>query len=196
MRDGANTPVRNDISRHRLDWGRRGLSERSKRVALAVIETVLCDEDDEGRLVPGRPEACARAVAWLDDSLGGSTSDLRRGFAVLAFFMEWLPLFMIGAPSRATRLPLDRRLAYLEALEASRIGWLSMLLVSFKVPLGIPAFEVGEELALTGFDRPSTVARRKLPVTMGGDPPNPPAQPVSSRPVQPGQPGHEAGAES
>jgi hypothetical protein len=27
----------------------------------------------------------------------------------------------------------------------------------------IPAFEEGEELALTGFDRPDTAARRRLP---------------------------------
>ncbi len=38
-----------------------------------------------------------------------------------------------------------------------------MLLVAFKVPLCIPAFEEGPELASTGFDRPSTTARRRLP---------------------------------
>jgi hypothetical protein len=63
-----------------------------------------------------------------------------------------------------SRLPLERRLAYLEALEASRIGWLSMLLVAVKVPLCIPAFEEGEELRSTGFDRESLSARRRLPV--------------------------------
>ena len=163
MRDGANPPERNEIARHRLDWGRRGLTDRSRRVAFAVIEAIMSDEDDEGRLVPAGPELCARAVAWLDDSLGRSSADLRRGFTLLAFAMEWLPLFVIGAPSRASSLPLERRLAYLEALESSRIGWLSMLLVAFKVPLAIPAFEEGDELASTGFDRPDTVARRKLP---------------------------------
>ncbi|MFT3764527.1 MAG: hypothetical protein QM820_03265 [Minicystis sp.] len=151
-------------SGHRLDWGRRGLSKHARRVVLAFTEAMLSDEDDAGNLVPGRPEACARAVAAFDDSLGRSSPDLRRGFTALAFFMEWLPLLVIGAPSRMTRLPLARRLAYLEGLEASRIGWLSMLLVAFKVPLGIPAFEEGEELSLTGIDRPSTIARRKLPV--------------------------------
>ena len=53
---------------------------------------------------------------------------------------------------------------YLEALEASKIGWFPLLLVAFKVPLCFPAFEEGDELRETGFDRPDTVARRKLPV--------------------------------
>lgn len=169
MKEGADPPDRNDIARHRLDWGRRGLSDGARRVAFAVIEAILADEDDEGRLVPGRPEVCARAVAWLDDSLGRSSPDLRRGFSLLSVAMEWLPLFVIGAPSRASNLPLDRRLAYLEALESSRIGWLSMLLVSFKVPLALPAFEDPEELARTGFDRPDLVARRKLPLRTGAE---------------------------
>jgi hypothetical protein len=60
-----------------------------------------------------------------------------------------------------SRLSLEKRLAYFEALEASRIGLISMLFVSFKVPLCIPAFEQEELLRTTGFDRPSTVARRR-----------------------------------
>lgn len=156
------------MARHRLDWRRRGLSPFSERVALAVIEAVMSDEDAEGRLVPGRPEMCARAVAVLGDTVGRGSADLRRGFGVLAFFMEMLPLFVVGAPSRMSRLPLDRRLAYLEALEGSRIGWLPMLLVAFKVPMCIPAFEETEELGETGFDRPTTVARRALPVAGRG----------------------------
>jgi hypothetical protein len=168
-------------SGHRLDWGREGLSPFARRVALAVIEAIMSDEDDEGRLVPGRPEMCARAVDTLADTVGRGSADLRRGFAVLCVFMEWLPLAVIGAPSRMTRLPLARRVAYLEALEASRIGWLAMLLIAFKVPMCIPAFEEGEELRDTGFDRPSTVARRRL-VTMGnavtmGDPERVPQTP-------------------
>jgi hypothetical protein len=168
MKGGVDAEEHDGIGRHRLDWGRSGLSERSRRVAYAVIEAIMSDEDDEGRLVPGRPEVCARAVAWLDDALGRSSPDLRRGFAVLSILMEWLPLFVIGVASRTSNLPLDERLRYLEALESSRIGWLSMLLVSFKVPLTLPAFEEPEELASTGFDRPSLVARRKLPVAGAG----------------------------
>ena len=142
---------------------RGGLSAFQRRVASAVVEALLADEDDRGELVPGGVEACARGVRWLDDALGRSSADLRRGFWVLSILMEWLPLFVIAAPSKMSRLPLARRIAYLEALEASRIGLLSMLLVAFKVPMCIPAFEEGEELASTGFDRPSISARRRLP---------------------------------
>jgi hypothetical protein len=149
---------------HPLDWKRRGLTPGQRRVAYAVTEALLADEGPDGELVPGPREACERAVAGLDDSLGRSSSDLRRGFSFLCVAMEWLPLFILGAPSRATRLPLERRIQYLEALESHRIGLLVMLLVAFKVPLCIPAFEEGEELELTGFDRPSTTSRRRLPV--------------------------------
>ncbi len=140
-----------------------GLLAFQRRVASAVMEAVLADEDEHGELVPGSPEACARGVRWLDDALGRSSADVRRGFVVLSILMEWLPLFVISTPARASRLPLARRIAYLEALEASRVGLFSMLLVAFKVPMCIPAFEEGEELASTGFDRPTISARRRLP---------------------------------
>ncbi len=134
-------------------------------MTLAVVEAVLADEDADGTLIPGSPGACERAAAWMDDSLGRSSVDLRRGFILLSFLMEWLPLVILLTPTRMTRLPLARRIGYLEALESSRVGLLSMLLVAFKVPLCIPAFEEGDELASTGFDRPSTTSRRRLPVT-------------------------------
>jgi hypothetical protein len=139
-----------------------GLSAWQRRVASAVLEAVLADEDARGELVPGSPAACKRGVDWLDASLGQSSGDLRRGFLVLSLLMEWLPLFVILAPSRASRLPLARRIVYLEALESSRVGLLAMLLVAFKVPMAIAAFEEGEELASTGFDRPHISARRLL----------------------------------
>jgi hypothetical protein len=150
-----------------LDWPARGLSRRTRAVAVAFVEALLADEDEAGNLVPAGAELCDRAAEALDRATGRSSSDLRRGFGVLAFLLEWLPLFVIGAMSRMSRLSIEDRVAYLEALEAHRIGLLSMLFVAFKVPLSIPAFEEGEELLLTGFDRPTTVARRRLPVIAG-----------------------------
>jgi len=148
----------------RLDWKRPGLGDWQRRVVVAFTEAALADEDDQGNLVPGSAEACARAVRWMDDALGRSSSDLRRGFVLLSLLMEWLPPVMILAPSRMSRLPLGRRVSYLEALESSRTGLVCMLLVAFKVPLGIAAFEEGDELASTGFDRPGTASRRRLVV--------------------------------
>src|SRR5262245_13495809 len=146
----------------RLDWPRRGLSARSRRVALAACEAMICDSDEHGRLVAAPPHVCERAVDAFDHSVGRSSADVRRAFSILSALLDWLPLFIIGVPRRMVRLPLERRLAYLEALEASKIGLLSMLLMSFKVPLCIPAFEQDELLRTTGFDRPTTVARRRL----------------------------------
>jgi hypothetical protein len=136
------------------------LAAWQRRLTQSVIEAVLADEDGQGGLVPGNPEATSRAVAWLDDALGRSSAALRGGYWLISILLEWLPLFVLLTPGRASRLPLDRRVAYLEALESSRLGLLCMLLVAFKVPLAIPAFEEGGELAATGFDRPSTAARR------------------------------------
>jgi hypothetical protein len=154
----------------RLDWPRLGLSSRSRRVCVAAVEALLSDEDEDGVLVPASPEVCARAVGAFDHAVGRSSGDLRRGFAVLTFLLEILPPVLIGSFSRMSRLPIARRVAYLEALETSSFGLFAMLFVAFKVPLCIPAFEEGDELASTGFDRPSTVSRRRLP-TMNQDRP-------------------------
>jgi hypothetical protein len=164
QRDATKPLAIAEVADHRLDWRRNGLSPRAERVSTAVLSAVLCDEDDDGHLVPPDPATIARSVAILADTVGRGSADLRRGFNVLAFVMEWLPIFVIGKASRASALPLAQRLAYLEALESSRIGWLPMLLVAFKVPAAIPAFEEGAELAETGYDRPHTAARRKLPL--------------------------------
>ena len=146
----------------RLDWPRHGLSPRALQVVRAATAAMLCDEDDQGRLQPARADICENAVGEFDHAVGRGSADLRRGYALLTFLLEWLPLFLIGAPSRMSRLPLDRRVAYLEALEASSVGLLVMLYVAFKVPLCIPAFEHEDELSQTGFDRPHTAARRRL----------------------------------
>jgi len=148
----------------RLDWPTHGLSGRARRVIVAYAEAMFADEDAEGRIVAASPLVCERAVSWLDHSVGRASADLRRGIGVLTLLLELLPLFVIGTFSRMSRLPIAERVRYLEALEASRLGLLSMLFVAFKVPMSIAAFEEGEELASTGFDRPSTTSRRRLPI--------------------------------
>jgi hypothetical protein len=146
----------------RLDWPRSGFSARTRRIVWAAAEALFADESDAGAVLPASQATCDRAVSAFDSSVGRSSGDLRRGIAVLSLLLEWLPVFVIGAPSRMSRLPIERRVLYLEGLEASRVGLLAMLLVAFKIPLALAAFEEAEELALTGFDRPDTVARRRL----------------------------------
>lgn len=160
MDDGSATPIA--IPRDGPGGPRRGLSPRAERVARAAMEAMLADEDAEGRLIPGSPAACERAVSWLTLATGQASGDVRRGFGLLTFFLQWLPLFVIGAPRRMTSLSLADRLRYLEALETSRIGLLTMLLLAFKVPMSIAAFEEGAELRSTGFDRPDTTSRRSF----------------------------------
>jgi hypothetical protein len=157
-------PPRPPPAEDRLDWAGNGFSARSRRVVQAFAEALLADEDEEGNLVPPRPALCARALAELDHAVGRSSSDLRRGFGVLTFVLEWLPLFILGEFSRMSTLPLDKRIAYLEALETSKVGWFPLLVVAIKVPLTIPAFEQEELLRETGFDRPDTAAKRVLPL--------------------------------
>ena len=46
-----------------------------------------------------------------------------------------------SSPETVLRVLGPRRVAYLGALEESRVGWFSMLFIAFKVPMCIPAFE-------------------------------------------------------
>lgn len=149
---------------HRLDYPRDGLWNISRTAAYAAAEALLADEDENGRAVPGAQIACERAVQSFGHSVGRTGTDLRRGLNLVFVLVELLPLFLVGIPSRMSRLPIEKRIHYLETLEGSSIGLLSMLFIAVKVPLCMPAFEEGEELALTGFDRPSTVSRRSLPM--------------------------------
>lgn len=140
----------------------RGLSPRAERVARAAIEAVLADEDAAGNLIAPPRATCDRAVEWLTSSAAFASGDLRRGLWVLTLLLQLLPIVILGAPCRMTSLSLADRIRYLEALETHRIGLFAMLAIAFKVPMCIAAFEEGEELASTGFDRPDTVTRRGL----------------------------------
>jgi hypothetical protein len=147
-----------------LDWGRRGLSPRARRVCWALAEALYSDEDDEGRVVAADEVVCRRAVDQFDLMVGSASADLRRGFALLTWIIDLLPIVLVRRAARMTSLPVDARVAYLEAVEASPVGLFSLVLVAFKVPMTIPTFEEGDELRSTGFDRPTTASRRRLPV--------------------------------
>lgn len=149
----------------RLDWGRAGLSARSRAILFSAAEAIYSDEDDDGQIFVPATGICERAVNGVDLMIGNGSADLPRGFALFTFFLQMLPVFFIGRLSRMTKLSLAERVDYLRALEHSRVGLIVMLLVAIKVPMTMSAFEEGVELASTGFDRPNSVARRRLPVT-------------------------------
>jgi hypothetical protein len=142
------------------DWGRRAFSPKRRRSISAVVEAMLSDHDEQGQVVGDR-ELTDRVTDEFDLLIGAGSGDLSRGFRVLAWLIEWLPLFIIGAFSRASRLPLARRVHYLDRLEHAPIPLVAMLLVAFKLPITMIAYEVGPELRLTGFDR-ETISTPRL----------------------------------
>jgi hypothetical protein len=158
------------------DWGRRALGPARRKSIGALAEVIFSSEDEEG-LQPAAPELVERTVDELDLLIGAGSGDLHRGFRLLAWLIEWLPLIVIGAFSRASRLPLARRLAYLEALDRSRLPLLPTLLVAFKLPLTMLAFELDPELAMTGYDRATLSTRRVLPMTRSEAPRRPSVPP-------------------
>jgi hypothetical protein len=143
------------------DWGRRAFSPKRRRTIAAFAEAMLSDADEQGRIVGPPPELVDRVADEFDLLIGAGSGDLWRGFRVLAWLIEWLPLFLMGVFSRASRLPLARRVHYLERLEHAKIALIATLLVAFKLPIVMLAYELGPELRLTGFDR-ATIATPRL----------------------------------
>ena len=149
-------------TRDSRDWGRRFLSAARRKTIAALTEALFCTEDEKG-LVPAPRELCERVTEEFDLLIGAASGDLRRGYRLFSWLIEWLPVFFVGTLSRASRLPLARRLAYLDRLEHARIGLLATLLVAFKLPLTIIAFEQTPELHATGFDRETLATPRVMP---------------------------------
>jgi hypothetical protein len=118
--------------------------------------------DDGGRLVPPDAATLDRIVHKLDLWIGTGSPQLGKGFFALCIAMEGSPLLLLKTPRRMSALPLDRRLHLLEKLEESENGLFSMLLTAFKVPLATAAFEEGDLLRSTGFDRQDLSVRRQL----------------------------------
>lgn len=147
---------------HPLDWRRSGLPSFARRICRSVAEAILCDENERGELVPPDDDMLDRAVRRLDLWLGTGSVQLATAFLALCVGIETLPLVVVRTPRRMTKLPLRDRIHYLEKLEESENGMLSMLLVAFKVPLATVAFEEGELLHSTGFNREDLIVRRKL----------------------------------
>ena len=142
------------------DWGRRAFGPGGRRSIAALAEALFSDESDAG-LVPAPASLSERVADEFDLLIGAGSSDLRRGFALLAFLIEWLPIVMLGEFSRASRLPLARRLAYLHRLEHAKLALLATLFVAFKLPLTMIAFELAPELGATGFDRTTISTPRR-----------------------------------
>ncbi len=144
------------------DWERPGLSRAARRTANAAIEALICERHGD-RLVAPEASWRKRVSKTYDLSIGACSLQLRIGMRLLLFALEWLPLVITGVPSRMARLPLEWRVRYLTALEHHPRALFTMLLVATKIPMLMSAFERGPALALTGYDRETTAARRAKP---------------------------------
>ncbi len=144
------------------DWGRRALGPRARRVASSLVEGVLADTDDSGRIVPAAPELTQRTVEGIDLMIGAASPQAQRVWRVGLLLLEWLPIVYVGALRRMSRLPIARRVLYLERVERTRFGLLSALLAGLKVSICVHGYEDNPELAATGFDRGDLAAPRRL----------------------------------
>ncbi len=144
------------------EWGRRVLSKRERRIVLAAVEAMLADGHDHP--IAADRAWCERIVDDYDLAVGNSSGLVRGAITGFIRALNWLPAVAIGRPMPLTALPLRDRIRYLDALERHRWAPFTMLLIACKVPMLVPAFDAGEPLASTGFDRPTSASRRKLPV--------------------------------
>jgi hypothetical protein len=163
-------PVPESARLTKRDAGRRAFGPKRLRTVEAIAEALFADEDERGlRAPPG--DLVGRVAGEFDLWVGAGSPDLHRGYRFVLWLIEWLPLVVMGTFSRASRLPLSRRLGYLERLEQARFALLATIVVAFKVPMTMLAFELDPELRITGFDR-STVSsprtsRARLKVQAG-----------------------------
>lgn len=133
-----------------------------ERQLAAIVEAMLTDRDEHGALAPPTPEVTKLVVEDLSDWLTHSQT-MPTAFKALIALLALLPLFFVGRLATAAGLDLELRITYLERFERTNVGPLSMAFIAMKVPLVIAAYEVPENLRITGFDRAFT-ERRRLPI--------------------------------
>lgn len=133
------------------------------RILAALVEALVADVGADGQLVPPSPELRDRVVGEFDAWIASGGSTLPTGLGLLILVLESLPL-TFGRRSRMSKLPLAERVAFLEDLETARLGLLVAGFVGLKIPLLMLAYEHGELLHETGYDRPDLASRRVLPI--------------------------------
>ena len=144
---------------------RRGLRPAQRRIVRAIAQALLSDADESGHPTPPDDRWLDEVVDDFDKMVGAGSPDIRRGFFALTLLIERLPTVVMGSIRPASKLSLADRIAFLEALESSRIGLMATLMVAFKIPITMIAYDQGEALAMTGFDRPTLASPRgKVPI--------------------------------
>lgn len=154
------------------EWGRRTLSQRERNIVSSAVEAILADHDAAATLVAPDEQLVQQVVDSYDLAVGNCSLQLRIAIPGLLRALNWLPavvlkkdsgpLGWLRKPRSMTSLPLAQRVHYLDSLERHEWAPFTMLLIASKIPMVVPAFENGEMLHMTGYDRPTTFARRKL----------------------------------
>lgn len=143
-------------------WGRHGLDPGARRIAASALEAILSDRRD-GVLIAADAAWVERVLEDYDLSVGIAGRQVRIGLSALWRVLEWLPLSM-GKLRPMSRLSLADRVAFLDAIEHHRVAAVTMIFIALKVPSTMSAFERGDPLRSTGFDRETAGARRRLPM--------------------------------
>ncbi len=98
-----------------------------RRFLDALADAVIGD----GGAIPVGPDE-ARTVDRAIEHIRAQTPDVRRGFVALAWFFEWLPVFM-GEFARFSNLTRERRLRMLERCEKSALSALRQIAQMLKL---------------------------------------------------------------
>ena len=142
----------------------RAFSTGLRGVIGAFVDGLLAGRDDggDGALRPPAPELRERVVLDFDDWVSHGSATLPLMLGAILWALEWAPPLVVGRASRMSRLSLAERLRYFDSLEHHRLGLVAAAFVGLRVPLYILTYEAGDELALTGFDRPTLATPRRL----------------------------------
>lgn len=95
----------------------------------------------------------ADRLTWLltdlESFLGHAGPRTRGLFVLVVAVLEWLPLLVLGRPTRLSRLPSPARLLFLERLEQ---GPFAILLALPKAAMSLTYYEHPDALKETGYD--------------------------------------------
>jgi hypothetical protein len=153
------------------DWQRPGLSPVQQQIVRAFAEALLAEDSLDPDVSEARspdPILLDRIAHEMDVWIGSGSQALTRGFGVLLWGIELMPVLIVGRACRMSKLSISERIHYLESLEQSSVGLIATMFMGVKIPVTALAFELGEELADTGFDRSSLTSLRVFPPKNAG----------------------------
>jgi len=142
--------------------GERAFAAPLRPVVAALVEAMLADNGPDGHPRPPPPADVARIVDDFDDWIAHAGPRLTAALSAALLALDLAPPALRLRPGRLRSLPLAERIELLERMENHPSTLVTMLFVAVKIPLTLVLYEEGDQLATTGFDRPSLAHRRRL----------------------------------